>query len=109
MRSTGWAVLVFLAAACAPPVRVETTATPAPPVVLNVTNTLGTPVNVYIVGEDSTAMLLGQVGSNASRELSIRSRHPGDHVILRAIRVDGSTAYTRSDFTLAQRSEWRVP
>lgn len=109
MRPNGWMVLSFLAVACAPPVRVATTSAPPPPVVLNVTNTLGVPVNVYLAVENGGSILLGQVGSNASRDLPIRSRHPGDHVVLTAIRVDGSTVYTRSDFTLAQRSEWRLP
>jgi len=103
-------ILSFLlfSTACTTAVRTSTTAAAPAEVSIRITNTLGTAVNAYYAS-DGTDHLIGEVASNSTRSFPIRGLRVGTTVNLRAVRVDGSTAYTRVNFRLGSTSTWTVP
>jgi hypothetical protein len=87
-------------AACSPrQVDVRTAPTQATAVSLQVNNTLSQAVNVYVVVSGSDTFLK-QVGANSTATIPVQGIATGTTVSLRAVTVDGSKTYSRSNVTL---------
>ena len=76
--------------------------------VLRVTNSLGQAVNVYVV-TGGAEMFVGQVGAQATQQLTVRGVASGAAVALRARQVDGRNVFERDNVVLTGVYEWRVP
>jgi len=86
------------------PVAESTEAAP----LLRVTNSLAQAVNVYVVNGGSE-MFVGQVGAQATQQLTVQGMATGASVTLRARQVDGRSQYERTNVVLSGVYEWRVP
>lgn len=75
---------------------------------LRVTNSLAQAVNVYVV-DGGTETFVGQVGAQATQQLTVRGMQAGSAVTLRARQVDGRNVYERANVVLSDVYEWRVP
>ena len=75
---------------------------------LRVTNSLAQAVNVYVVNA-GTEMFVGQVGAQATQQLTVRGMPSGSAVTLRAKQVDGRNVFERANVVLSDVYEWRVP
>ena len=77
-------------------------------VALRVTNSLSQAVNVYVV-TGGTEAFVGQVGAQATQQVTVQGVAPGAVVTLRARQVDGRQVYERPNVALSGVYEWRVP
>jgi hypothetical protein len=109
MRSLVVALLLAGAVACAPrQVEVRTAPVTATQLSLRVTNNLSQAVNVYVtVGGTDT--FIRQVGAKSSELAPIQGYAPGATVTLKAVTIDGTRTYTRSNVILAGSSTFVVP
>ena len=96
-------------AACSPrQVDVRTAPTQATAVSLQVNNTLSQAVNVYVtVGGSDT--FLRQVGGNSTATIPVQGIATGTTVSLKAVTVDGSKTYSRSNVTLSGTYVFPLP
>ena len=97
-------------AACGPrQVEVKTGPEPAADVALHVTNNLSQAVNVYVVSGPND-IFLKQVAANTVEHLPVSGVPAGSTVNLRAVTVDGTRTYTKSNVTLSTTMyDWRLP
>src|SRR3989442_2693091 len=86
--------------ACGPrQVEVRTAPAQASQIAVQVTNNLATAVNVY-VSSGGTDTFLRQVPANIVVTVPVQGFSPGSTVTLKAVTVDGTHTYTRSNVTL---------
>jgi hypothetical protein len=96
-------------AACGPrQVEVRTAPQQATDLSLHVTNNLSQAVNVYVTS-GGTDIFLRQVGAGASEHMAVQGVAPGSSVTLKAVTVDNTRTYTKSNVTLSGMYEWQVP
>jgi hypothetical protein len=100
--------MLVLAACSGRQVEVRTGPEPTADVALHVTNNLSQPVNVYVVS-GTNDIFLKQVASNSVEHIPVSGIPAGATVNLRAVTVDGTRTYTKSNITLASMYEWRLP
>lgn len=108
MRATPSLLLALAICACTTAVRTGTAPPPIAAVNIRITNNLGTAVNAYYVAAGADH-LIGEVGPNTTRSFPLHAVSLGSSVTLRAVRVDGSSSYTRKEFRLDSNSAWTVP
>ena len=96
-------------AACSPrQVDVRTAPTQATAVSLQVNNTLSQAVNVYVTVSGSDTFLR-QVGANSTATIPVQGIATGTTVSLKAVTVDGSKTYSRSNVTLSGTFVFALP
>ncbi|HJQ11420.1 MAG TPA: hypothetical protein VJ840_10365 [Gemmatimonadaceae bacterium] len=100
--------LVVVAACSGRQVEVRTGAEPAADVALHVTNNLSQAVNVYVVS-GANDIFLKQVAANTVEHIPVSGVAAGSTVNLRAVTVDGTRTYTKSNVTLNAMYDWRLP
>ena len=100
--------MLVLAACGGRQVEVRTGPELATDVALNVTNNLSQAVNVYVVSGASD-IFLKQVASNSVERIPVLGVPAGATVNLRAVTVDGTRTYTKSNVTLSSFYDWRLP
>jgi hypothetical protein len=109
MKKLITAFAIFAVSACAGrQVEVTTGPAPAPEVAIHMTNNLSQGVNVY-VQSGGTDIFVKQVAANSTEHLPIQGVASGTTVTLKAVTVDGTRTYTRSNVTMSTMYEWRVP
>jgi hypothetical protein len=89
-------------------VEVRTGPEPATNVAIHLTNNLSQAVNVYVVSGVSD-IFIKQVASNSVEDLPVAGVPAGATVNLRAVTVDGTRTYTKSNVTLSSMYDWRLP
>ena len=100
--------LVVVAACSGRQVEVRTGPEPAADVALHVTNNLSQAVNVYVVS-GTNDIFLKQVAANTVEHIPVSGVAAGSTVNLRAVTVDGTRTYTKSNVTLNTMYDWRLP
>ena len=110
MRVLMVSLSVLALAACGPrAVEVKTGPEPTADVALHVTNNLSQAVNVYVVS-GTNDIFLKQVAANSVEHVPISGVPAGSTVNLRAVTVDGTRTYTKSNVTLSTTMyDWRLP
>ncbi|HEX6629379.1 MAG TPA: hypothetical protein VF105_15620 [Gemmatimonadaceae bacterium] len=109
MRALMLSLSMFALAACSGrQVEVRTGPEPAADVALHVTNNLSQAVNVYVVSGTSD-IFLKQVAANTVEHIPVSGVAAGSTVNLRAVTVDGTRTYTKSNVTLNAMYDWRLP
>ena len=106
----GTLVTWFLVAglACGPrQAEVRTSPTPSG-LSLQVANTLPQPVNVYVT-LSGTDTFLGQIPARTSQNLSVPGLAPGTSVNLKAVTVDGTHMYARTNVSLSGAYPFSIP
>ena len=94
---------------CAPrQVEVRTAAAPATQVAVQVTNSLAQAVNVYVTSGGSDTFLR-QVSANSTVTVPVQGFAPGTTVTLKAVTVDGTRTFTRSNVVLNGTSQFPLP
>ncbi len=100
--------LVMVAACSGRQVEVKTGPEPTADVAIHVTNNLSQPVNVY-VQSGASDIFLKQVAANTAEHIPVSGIAAGSTVNLRAVTVDGTRTYTKSNVTLNTMYDWRLP
>ena len=96
-------------AACGPrQVEVRTAPQQQTDLSLQVTNNLSQAVNVYVTSGGAD-IFLRQVGAGASETMPVRGVAAGSSVTLKAVTVDNTRTYTKSNVTLSGMYAWQVP
>ena len=109
MRALMLSLSMFALAACSGrQVEVRTGPEPAADVALHVTNNLSQAVNVYVVS-GTNDIFLKQVAANTVEHIPVSGVAAGSTVNLRAVTVDGTRTYTKSNVTLNAMYDWRLP
>lgn len=109
MRGLMLSLSMFALAACGGrQVEVRTGPEPVADVALHVTNNLSQPVNVYVVSGGND-IFLKQVAGNSVEHIPVSGVAAGATVNLRAVTVDGTRTYTKSNVTLSSMYDWRLP
>ena len=109
MRALMLSLSLVVAAACSGrQVEVRTGPEPAADVALHVTNNLSQAVNVYVVS-GTNDIFLKQVAANTVEHIPVSGVAAGSTVNLRAVTVDGTRTYTKSNVTLNTMYDWRLP
>jgi hypothetical protein len=100
---------VVLSAACGPrQVEVRTAPAAQTQITLQVNNGLNQGVNVYVV-MNGTETFLRQVAGNSNVAVPIQGFAPGSTVSLKAVTVDGTRTYTRSNVVLSGTYTFPLP
>ena len=100
--------MLALAACGGRQVEVRTGPEPAADVTLHVTNNLSQAVNVYVVSGGND-IFVKQVAANSVEHIPVSGVPAGATVNLRAVTVDGTKTYTRTNVTMSSMFEWRLP
>jgi hypothetical protein len=100
--------MLVLAACGGRQVEVRTGPEPAADVALHVTNNLSQAVNVYVVSGGND-IFVKQVAANSVEHIPVSGIPAGATVNLRAVTVDGTRTYTKSNVTMSSLYEWRLP
>jgi hypothetical protein len=111
MRAAFAAVLLFAvgAAACGPrQVEVRTAPTQSADVAIHFTNNLSKAVQVF-VNTGGSDLFVRQVSANTTEHLPVPGISPGTRVTLKATPLDGSPGYVKTDVTMTEMVNWRVP
>ncbi len=100
--------MLALAACSGRQVEVRTGPEPATEVAIHLTNNLSQAVNVYVVS-GGTDIFVKQVAANSVEHIPVAGVPAGATVNLRAVTVDGTRTYTKSNVTLSSMYDWRLP
>jgi hypothetical protein len=100
--------MLVLAACGGRQVEVRTGPEPAADVALHVTNNLSQAVNVYVVSGGND-IFVKQVAANSVEHIPVSGIPAGATVNLRAVTVDGTRTYTKTNVTMSSLYEWRLP
>lgn len=109
MRATVLTGLLLAGVACGPR-QAEVRTSPSQPSGLSVqvANTLGQPVNVYVT-LSGTDTFLGQIPARTNQNLSVPGLAPGTSVNLKAVTVDGTHTYARTNVALSGAYPFSIP
>ena len=100
--------MLVLAACGGRQVEVRTGPEPATEVAIHLTNNLSQGVNVYVVSGGND-IFVKQVAANSVEHIPVSGVPAGATVNLRAVTVDGTRTYTKSNVAMSSMYEWRLP
>lgn len=100
--------MLALAACGGRQVEVRTGPEPTADVALHVTNNLSQAVNVYVVSGGND-IFVKQVAANSVEHVPVSGVPAGATVNLRAVTVDGTRTYSKTNVTMSGMYEWRLP